>query len=129
MLGTVSSLRYPEFWTVATFRIEELLKGNGGGDALDFWLPGGPFPSADYGFTSASLMHHVPFPLILPGYRALLLLDHEAWNDGLWVQPYSGEYLLRKGRIRAIDANDFGRSVNGLSEKTFLDLVRSQLRK
>ncbi|MPZ48982.1 MAG: hypothetical protein GEU75_06680 [Dehalococcoidia bacterium] len=130
VLGTVESLRYEEFRTLAKLRIDVLLKGDGyRGATLEFWTPGGPFPRQDYGYASAFLAYHPPVPPLLPGDRALLLLEYEPQTDGLWVQPYSGEYLLSSGRVMAIEASDFGRSLNGLSEKALLDLVRSQLKR
>lgn len=90
------------------------LKG-GGAQTLTVVQSGGLWPDPD--FKGASLSIDEASPLLLPGERAILLLDPERRRPGAFrPQSVSGIYKVVDRRVRSVRGNPFGKAVEGLRQ-------------
>jgi hypothetical protein len=87
---------------------------------------GAPYPSPSFCFNMAVLHDYPPSPLLFPGDRAVLFLELEP-TGALDVQPWSGQYVVEGGRIKAVESNRFAEDVDGLTLDAFVRLIRSHL--
>jgi hypothetical protein len=125
VVGTAAELEYKEHSTVVVFQVESFLKGDSiDQQTLRIWMSGGPEPRRDFAFESATLTYSVAAPLLLPGDRAVLLLQNHA-RIGLYVQDFSGHYLVKNGRITPLPGNEFRNELSGLTEGSFVTRLTS----
>lgn len=118
VLGTVSSVGFRPNGTLLQVQVDRTVKGQAGPAVLVF-TGGGLFPDAD--FVHASLSIAESAPLLLPGDRAVLLLQDTGRVDGaLEVQPFTGEYVSTAGRVTALPGNPFAADVAGRTEAQLL---------
>jgi hypothetical protein len=127
VVGETVEIRWRPNMALLTVDVDVLIKGAkyAGDKKIEVVMSGGPFPGPDYCFKNAKLMSHYAMPLLLPGDRAVLFLTNSTL--GLGVYPWTGEYLIKGGRIRALEGNDFKDDVEGLPVGWFLKLIQSHL--
>lgn len=126
-LGRVTEYKFGSWGASATLQVENPLKGEAlAGGTLTVSLAGGPFP--DESFTTAVLAEAEAAPALLPGDRAVLLLQRSPDGRGFDVQPFSGHYRLDPSdRVRALPGNAFGREVEGMNVGDFTREVRQRV--
>jgi hypothetical protein len=117
VLGQVESVR-PTGLLRTTFRVDRAVKGDPG-RALTFDQVARLDPFPDWGHPQ--LVYSVDAPLLLPGDRALLMLEINP-NVGPLIINFSGEYRSTAGRISTVKDNLF-HDVDGLTENELLGRI------
>jgi hypothetical protein len=116
VVGAAVGLEYLESGSNVIFQVERLLKGDAAThqETVRFWMTGGPRPGKDFSLEGATLEYAISAPLLLPGDRAVLLLDDYP-RVGFTVQDFTGLYLVKNGRIAPLQTNLFKSEVSALS--------------
>ena len=121
VVGTASSVSFHHGGgATVTFVVDRTLKGELG-DSVTIEQGGGPMPNPDW--ESGTLAYAENAPLLLPGDRAILLLepaDGGAW----WVQSFTGIYRIEGPVVRALDGNPFRGDVDGMPLETFVTRIQ-----
>lgn len=109
-----------------TLKVEAVLKGKAG-SAITVSLPGGPQPK-NLEFTDVLLAEGEASPILLPGDRAMLLLQRSADGADFSVQAYSGQYRIDSSdKVSALPGNTFGRTVAGMNITDFVGTIRQHV--
>lgn len=123
VLGEVTAIRWAGHGSVTTFAVQSTAKGSAG-PTLEFDQGIGLAPLPSY--AEPSLQIGPATPALLPGDRAILLLETDPGGT-LQVQPVSGVFVSRKGKVAAVKANRF-RELDGLTEAAALKRIRAALK-
>ena len=111
-IGTVKEVDFEPYGARTTFEFTDPIKGSGSTYVIT--QTGGPFPDPDW---ETARLHVGPNdPLMRPGTRALLFLQHDAATGLYYVQSFTGHYEILGGRVRALDGNSFAKAIDGKTE-------------
>jgi hypothetical protein len=126
--GQVTKVVWIPGFGKVTFKVGNLIKGVEYAEdgAIELIMGGGPSPTSDYCFRSAKLAEDVNAPILLEGDKAVLFLQQDT-KERLWVQSWSGHYLVKNGKIEALNGNDFKYSVDGFPFDVFIKVIQSLL--
>lgn len=124
--GVVVDLTFTPAGTVASVRVDEVLKGIAGG-TISINVGGGPEP--DRAFGRGVLAVDPAMPFLFENTHALLFLRAEpagtALPAGYSVQSVSGTYLVDEGEhVHAHEGNPFAATTDNMPVAAFTDLVR-----
>lgn len=122
VVGTVTRIK-PDpkpYGTTVSLHVERLVKGSAGSD-IEVWQASHLEPTLDW---AGAVIVDAPWgPLLLPGDRAVLLLN-SATQPGKWVaEEFTGTYLVHDGKVRSLSGNPFATSVDGLDESSFVSRI------
>jgi hypothetical protein len=125
--GVVTDLTFTPASTVATVRVEDVVKGSAPAE-LRVDVGGGPEPDRGYGTGVLALDPSMPF--LFEGTRAVLLLEREPAGTALpapySVQAHTGTYLVDDaGLVRPHETNPFRATVDGMPVAAFTALLRA----
>ena len=128
VVGRVTKAEFEAFaGTHLTVEVQSAVKGPArAGTSIRVWMGGGPFP--DQEFKAGTLAIYENAPLLLPGDRALLLLEGPLPPGEYYPESSTGLYNLEGGVARALEANPFGAQVDGLPEAAFKAMVEAEAR-
>jgi hypothetical protein len=123
LVGTATTVTFEGYYAFVAFEIEHALKGPVSKE-ITFVQGGGPRPDPEW--KKATLVEAPADPLLLPGDRAVLLLNYYAEPGWYEAQPWTGQYRLNEdGTISANEFNPFRRIVDDLSLDQFLALIEA----
>lgn len=112
--GRVESVRFTPSGTATVFRASD-------GTAVELVQNGGPEPAEN--FVDGTLAYAENAPLLLPGDDAVLVLERGPGGT-LEIQSWTGLYVVRDGRVTAVEGNPFKASVDGRTVAELLALLR-----
>lgn len=123
--GTVTRIAFEPNDTLVTFRVDGVAKGKAPPE-VTVVLPGGLRPTSD--FQHAFLAVSAAAPILLPGDRAVLFLNHQSGSaaDRFVVPSFTGLYPSANGKLSPIAGNPFAQDVAGMSETQLVTRVREQ---
>lgn len=135
VLGTVERTRFRGWSTLTRFRVERVAKGASPATIVvvqNGVRPGESFEVPGHRTDGAQIAADEAVPFLAPGDRAVLLLNELdarerqalAVDRAYTIRPWSGEFRVAGGRIRAVAGCDFADDVDGESAAALLDRVK-----
>jgi hypothetical protein len=113
--------------THLTVEVQSVAKGPvQPGTIIRVLMGGGPMPTLD--FKGAALAIYENAPLLLPGDRALLVLEGPLASGEYYPQSWTGLYNLHQGTVRALEGSPFRSQIDGLSEEAVIALAAAEAR-
>ena len=125
--GCVSAINPTPFnGTDTTFVVDQTIKGHSM-SSVALKQSGGLRPTPDWkGVTIGDAPNGA---LLLPGDRAVLLLEKERGSDQYEIQSYSGWYQVVDGSLRTTTLHSWWSSYDGVSESAFIEVLRAAVRR
>ncbi|MGH9268169.1 MAG: hypothetical protein ACRD0D_08320 [Acidimicrobiales bacterium] len=114
---------FPSPYVVVRMRVAASTKGAWPGTVVEFAQAGALWPAPDW---SPKLAFGIDNPLLLPGDRALVLLERGADYPGhpYYVPGFTGQFSIdATGRAKAVNFNPFAAEVDGMPEARLLAMA------
>ncbi len=124
LVGTTKTVMFDgAFQAHVSIAINQSIKGTLVGQ-VTVLQPGGPEPYPDW--STAVLVVNDADPLLLPGDRAVLLLDRHDETGAYELQPWTGRYLIGgDNKLTPLEGNPFAVEVDGKTLDEFLVTIES----